>query len=84
MSKVLYKFYDLETITEEELNQLSLERNTYRVLLDKIKELEKDFIKLRQITFTKYNSNEWNNCLSYNDDILPIKNKLDKLLEEIE
>lgn len=28
MSKVLYKFYDMETMTQEKLNGLALERNT--------------------------------------------------------
>ena len=34
--------------------------------IDKAIEYIKD---IRQSTFTKYNSNEWNNCLSFNDDI---------------
>jgi len=37
-----------------------------------INELEKGIFKIRQSTFIKYNSNEWNNCLSYNDDIAPL------------
>lgn len=40
---------------------------------------EKAFKKLKEIrqsTFTKYNSNEWDNCLSYNDDIKPLENIL--------
>ena len=44
-----------------------------------INELEKDLYKLRELTFTKYNSNEWNDCLSFNDDILPIINKIKEL-----
>lgn len=46
-----------------------------------IDELEKDLWKVRQLTFTKYNSNEWNNCLSFNDDIKPILDKLKELKE---
>lgn len=41
-----------------------------------INELEKGICKIRQSTFTKYNSNEWDNCLSYNDDIKPLENIL--------
>ena len=38
MIKAKYKFYDLETLTQEELNKLALERNTYVSILNKIKE----------------------------------------------
>lgn len=48
-------------------------------LVKVIDEIEKEIWKIRQLTFTKYNSNEWNNCLSFNDDILPIINKLTEL-----
>lgn len=34
---------------------------------------------LRGLTFTKYKSNEWNNCLSWNDDIQPILDKIKEL-----
>ena len=44
-----------------------------------INELEKDLYKIRELTFKKYNSNEWNNCLSFNDDILPVINRLKEL-----
>ena len=46
-----------------------------------IDELEKDLWKIRQLTFSKYNSNEWNNCLSFNDDILPIIKRIKALKE---
>lgn len=46
-----------------------------------INELEKDLWEVRQLTFTKYNSNEWNNCLSFNEDIKPILDKLKELKE---
>ena len=39
MNKPLYKFYDLENLTQEDLNKLALERNTYKSIIDKIKEL---------------------------------------------
>ena len=45
-------------------------------------ELEKDLWAVRRLTFTKYYSNEWNNCLSFNEDILPIINKIQKLKEK--
>lgn len=44
-----------------------------------IDEIVKELWKVRQTTFTKYKSNEWNNCLSFNDDIEPIINKIEKL-----
>ena len=42
-------------------------------------ELKEDLIKIRQLTFTKYNKNEWENCLSFNDDILPLIEKMKEL-----
>lgn len=44
-----------------------------------INEIEKELWNVRKITFSKYKSNEWNNCLSFNDDIEPIIDKLKKL-----
>ena len=44
-----------------------------------IDEIVKELWKVRQTTFTKYKSNEWNNCLSFNDDIEPIIDKIKKL-----
>ena len=41
--------------------------------------LKEDLIKIRQLTFTKYNKNEWKNCLSFNDDILPLIEKMKEL-----
>ena len=43
MNKSLYKFYDLENLTQEDLNKLALERNTYKIIIDKIKEIFKDY-----------------------------------------
>lgn len=42
MNKPLYKFYDLENLTQEDLNKLALERNTYKSIIDKIKEYVKE------------------------------------------
>ena len=47
---------------EQENKQLKEEK---RKVIECIKDI-------RQSTFTKYNSNEWNNCLSFNDDIKPL------------
>lgn len=41
--------------------------------------IKQEILKIRQSTFSKYNSNEWNNCLSFNDDIEPILNKMKEL-----
>lgn len=58
---------------DDEEKYVLLELNNQ--LQDKINKIDKaiEYIKhIRQSTFTKYNSNEWNNCLSYNDDIAPL------------
>ena len=47
-----------------------------RSLKDNWNELKEDLIKIRQLTFTKYKKNEWENCLSFNDDILPLIEKM--------
>ena len=41
--------------------------------------IKQEILKIRPSTFSKYNSNEWNNCLSFNDDIEPILNKMKEL-----
>lgn len=48
-------------------------------LKDNWNKLKKDLIKIRQLTFTKYNKNEWANFLSFNDDILPLIKKMEEL-----
>lgn len=48
-------------------------------LKDNCNKLKEDLIKIRQLTFTKYNKNEWENCLSFNDDILPLIEKMKEL-----
>lgn len=55
------------------IEQLSIAYNDYKSKCEKaLKKLK----EIRQSTFTKYNSNEWDNCLSYNDDIKPLENIL--------
>ena len=41
--------------------------------------IKQEILKIRQSTFSKYNSNEWDNCLSFNDDIEPILDKMKEL-----
>ena len=41
--------------------------------------IKQEMLKIRQSTFSKYNSNEWENCLSFNDDIEPILDKMKEL-----
>ncbi len=48
-------------------------------LKDNWNKLEENLWKIRQLTFTKYNKNEWENCLSFNDDILPLIKKMKEL-----
>lgn len=50
MNKPLYKFYDLENLTQEDLNKLALERNTYKSIIDKIKEyIHHEYFKREQL-----------------------------------
>lgn len=44
--------------------------------------LKDELRKIRQLTFTKYGKNEWENCLSFNDDILPLIKKMQELENE--
>ena len=67
--------YD-DTPEAEEIALLKLEIERLNNIIN---ELEKDLYKIRELTFKKYNSNEWDNCLSFNDDILPVVNKLKEL-----
>ena len=61
------------------LNYITNLQEENQKLVKGIDEIEKEIWKIRQLTFTKYNSNEWNNCLSFNDDILPVINRLKEL-----
>lgn len=62
----------------EELERLN---NKLERLNNKINELEEELITTREKTFTKYHSNEWDNCLSFNEDIKPLLDKLKELKE---
>lgn len=64
------------SFTTRKLKQLQKENKQLKENWNKLKE---DLIKIRQLTFTKYNKNEWENCLSFNDDILPLIEKMKEL-----
>lgn len=64
------------SFTTRKLKQLQKEN---KQLKDNWNKLKEDLIKIRQLTFTKYNKNEWENCLSFNDDILPLIEKMKEL-----
>lgn len=76
------KIHDISETLNETYNDRTKLRNENTRLNNIIKELEKDLYKIRELTFNKYNSNEWNNCLSFNDDILPVINRLKELKGE--
>lgn len=60
-----------DTITEQYHEIVALETR-WNKLKDELR-------KIRQSTFTKYGKNEWENCLSFNDDILPLIKKMEEL-----
>lgn len=66
MNKPLYKFYDLENLTQEKLNELALERNTYKSIIDKIKEYCKDKIQEQKemVDFSKYYLENYDKAIS--------------------
>ena len=82
MKDIPIAFIDDETLYESEnfvdFKLQEKDKETKR-LNNIINELETDLYKIRELTFNKYNSNEWNNCLSFNDDILPVINRLKEL-----
>ena len=59
--------------------QISAREEVCNRLEDNWNKLKEDLIKIRKLTFTKYNKNEWENCLSFNDDILPLIEKMKEL-----
>lgn len=69
---LIEEYIDYDDLLYEKEQEL----DKYKNIID---ELEKGFFDIRQLTFSKYNSNEWNNCLSFNDDIKPLLDKLQKL-----
>lgn len=74
-------FTEMENWKEESqknCKQLQTTANNCKRLKDNWNKLKKDLIKIRQLTFTKYNKNEWANCLSFNDDILPLIKKMEE------
>ena len=94
MSKILiYSQEDLDLILElekQENEELQQENKQLKIQISAREEvcnrlesnwnkLKEDLIKIRQLTFTKYNKNEWENCLSFNDDLLPLIEKMKEL-----
>lgn len=63
-------------VTDEYIKQLEQEN---KQLKDNWNIIKQEILKIRQSTFSKYNSNEWENCLSFNDDIKPILDKMQEL-----
>ena len=73
-------FIDLSMIKFSKLSSYirQLDKENLR-LKDNWNIIKQEILKIRQLTFTKYNSNEWENCLSFNDDIEPILDKMKEL-----
>ena len=63
-------------VTDEYIKQLEQENKQIK---DNWNIIKQEILKIRQSTFSKYNSNEWENCLSFNDDIKPILDKMQEL-----
>ena len=74
----LYQDY-LEEENKQLKIQISAREEVCNRLEDNWNKLKEDLIKIRKLTFTKYNKNEWENCLSFNDDILPLIEKMKEL-----
>ena len=76
-------FLSTQNVRENQLANLSKQIDEKDKEIERLNnilnELEKDLYKIRELTFNKYNSNEWNNCLSFNNDILPVINRLKEL-----
>lgn len=68
-----FKLYEMGISALKETENLQQEN---KQLKDNWNKLKEELIKIRQLTFTKYNKNEWANCLSFNDDILPLIKKM--------
>lgn len=69
-----YKYYHNDCIENLEKQNKQLKDN-WNII-------KQEMLKIRQSTFSKYNSNEWENCLSFNDDIEPILDKMTELEQE--
>ena len=80
-----YKYYHNDCIENllQENKQLKIQISAREEVCNRLEsnwnKLKEDLIKIRQLTFTKYNKNEWENCLSFNDDILPLIEKMKEL-----
>lgn len=66
-------------IQSERIDMQEKLNKTIERLLNNWNKLKEDLRKIRDLTFTKYNKNEWENCLSFNDDILPLIEKMQEL-----
>lgn len=80
MRKYKYGYIFSKDLLERQFVKDLLKEN--KQLKDNWNEVKKDLRKIRQLTFTKYNKNEWENCLSFNDDIEPILDKMKELEQE--
>ena len=77
---ILLKFIeDLQQENKQLKIQISAREEVCNRLESNWNKLKEDLIKIRKLTFTKYNKNEWENCLSFNDDILPLIEKMKEL-----
>ena len=79
VDKVNWKNQLLKKENKQLKIQISAREEVCNRLEDNWNTLKEDLIKIRQLTFTKYNKNEWENCLSFNDDILPLIEKMKEL-----
>lgn len=71
------KYKELDKMCELYSKSLyNAELNQYKCNWNKLKD---ELRQIRQSTFTKYGKNEWENCLSFNDDILPLIKKMQEL-----
>lgn len=78
--KVVDKSYEQLQQENQQLKiQISAREEEYKRLEDNWNIIKQEMLKIRQSTFSKYNSNEWENCLSFNDDIEPILDKMKEL-----
>ena len=73
------KYQELQKENKQLKIQISAREEVCNRLESNWNKLKEDLIKIRQLTFTKYNKNEWENCLSFNDDILPLIEKMKEL-----
>lgn len=76
------KYCDLQQENKELKEKLDCDLQwafKYEKQVDNWNVIKQEILKIRQSTFSKYNSNEWENCLSFNDDIKPILDKMQEL-----